>query len=621
MPLPTGYPELDRYFGHIFFHLNAIGNSQLGLRAANATICSIFVFIISLCESSRKRAAFTVVSFCFTLLWSNDYGVFSALSVMATYGLAENRANGLSLATLKRAAIVAGASVATDFVGVTILSGGHPLLWISRNVMGVAQDQMWYFLLDEKVLTLSDIRLALPSTLKLWASVAMVACVVLWRPRIPALYVCTALVFTTLGAGLVSQIGGHISEHYMIAFERAFWPVMSVWAVCLTRVVLTKFVPPRLFGGLFFLIGLPVVIFVAMGDSGSRMHSFAVHISGGIEYWFTPKLPPIYFVFGILLAHYALSAWVSRRWANTAVAIFLLGFIIVPRRSDSSNLLTPFSLRRDVSIAPTLCTGRKEIYIPSLGGCLRQDRAESLDRFAVATNRSSDLFSTYSSAFDVMTGAFNSSGSDYIIHALGEEWRARYESALAEGKHEYLTTIREDFTYWESWVRRMNWGTYVGILSRYNPIASTDYNILWRRSATVAQNLAAGTCEILRQSPTSTLLKVTAPTNLRGPGYVDINVEYALSQGPWWRSPYPIHSYVTVQDGWPQYSGSYGIPSRSGAHSWRFPVEFREKDFLTSERPHRVVTITALPAGSELGVSKCWSHFSVDASRFLPPNK
>lgn len=127
--------------------------------------------------------------------------------------------------------------------------------------------------------------------------------------------------------------------------------------------------------------------------------------------------------------------------------------------------------------------------------------------------------------------------SDYIIHALGEEWRARYESALAEGKHEYLTTIREDFTYWESWVRRMNWGTYVGILSRYHPIASTDYNILWRRSATVAQNLAAGTCEIIRQSPTSTLLKVTAPTDLRGPGYVDINVEYALSQGPWWRSP------------------------------------------------------------------------------------
>jgi hypothetical protein len=205
------------------------------------------------------------------------------------------------------------------------------------------------------------------------------------------------------------------------------------------------------------------------------------------------------------------------------------------------------------------------------------------------TNRSSDLFSTYSSAFDAMTNSFNSSGSDYIIHALGDELRARYESTLAEGKHEYLTTIREDFTDWESWVRRTNWGAYVGILSRYHPITSTDYNILWKRSAAIEQNLAAGACEVIRQSPTITLLKVTAPADLRGPGYVDINIEYALSRGPWWRPPYPIHSYVTVQDGWPQFNGSYGIPSRPGAHSWRFPVEFREKDFLTSERPHRVL--------------------------------
>lgn len=56
VPLATGYAELDLYFTNIS-QLNVIGNSQLGLRAANATICSIFVFIISLCESSRKRAA------------------------------------------------------------------------------------------------------------------------------------------------------------------------------------------------------------------------------------------------------------------------------------------------------------------------------------------------------------------------------------------------------------------------------------------------------------------------------------------------------------------------------------------------------------------------------------
>jgi hypothetical protein len=620
VPLPTGYPKLDQHLGHLG-QLTSIGNSQLGLRAACASLCSICIFIIFACKSARSRIAFTVCSFCAALIWSNDYGLFSAFSLLVTYALAEIRASGFSLATHKRVTAVTGASAAAYLVVVAAISGGHPLIWISRNVLSIAEDQMWYFLPHTKILTVSDISAVLPSGYKLLASVAAIISLVVWRPQIPALYACTGLLFITLGAGLASQIGGHISEHYMCAFERAFWPAMIVWMIFLARVALTRFMPVWLFGALVFAIGSSALVIVASGAKGSRLRLFEAHMFGGMELWFVPTMPPIYLVLSLLLAHYMISAWRSQKWANSIFAILLLGFIIFARRGDGSNMLTPPWFKRDISLVTSRCAERREEYVPALGGCLRTDRAESLRRMASAANYSSDVFSTYSSAFDLIVGAYNSSGSDYIIHALGDEWRARYERIIAEGKHEYITTIREDFTSWESWACRVNWGAYAGILSRYHAVEATDYNILWKRSPIAAKNLPAGNCEVVHQSPRVTTLKVTPPAELIEPGYVDIKVEYEVFHNPLWMAPHTIHSYVTVVDGWVDYGGSYGIPSSPGSHSWRFPVEFTANDMSKSRSPSRTITINSYPAGTAVTVSRCASHFSVPMSRFLPPSK
>jgi hypothetical protein len=617
LPLPTHYPQLDKYFASIS-SLNLIGNSQLSLRVANATICSIFIFIIASCKTTRMRSALTVPAFCVALTWSNDYGPFSALSVIATYGLVESRLNGLSRVTLKHFAVTLVSSIAAFCVVVVGLSGGHPLLWISRNVLSVAQDQMWYFLPHSKVLTAHDILGLLPSSYKVYASAAVLMCVVLWRPRIPELYASASLLLVTLASGLVSQIGGHISEHYMIAFERAFWPVMTVWAVCLIRLALVRVMPPWAFGWAFFLIAGLVVGVTAAGANGQRVSLFEAHMFGKIKVCFVPTRSTFVFVFALLSTHYVLVRYFTRRIANSVVVLFLIGFLGLTRRADGSNLLTPERFKRDVQAVPSHCQGRRQVYIAALGGCLAKDRADDLGRLVLAASNSADVFSTYSSAFDVMVGAFNSSGSDYIIHALGDVWRARYESILASGKHEYVTTIRGDFSHWESWVRRTNWGAYVAILSNYFPIATTDYNILWRRSKMVESNLASGSCEIVTESHTSTVLKVLPPSDMREPGFVDLNIEYTVYQPPWWTPPFIIQSYVHAYDGGGDLGASFGIPSKAGTHIWRFPVEFTSKEFATSENPSRRIWIRIGPVGSSVNVSKCFSNFSLRASRFAP---
>lgn len=53
-----------------------------------------------------------------------------------------------------------------------------------------------------------------------------------------------------------------------------------------------------------------------------------------------------------------------------------------------------------------------------------------------------------------MAGKFQPSGIDYIIHVLGDQYRKKYLESFKATDPKYLTTIREDFTYWEYWAKR-----------------------------------------------------------------------------------------------------------------------------------------------------------------------
>lgn len=56
------------------------------------------------------------------------------------------------------------------------------------------------------------------------------------------------------------------------------------------------------------------------------------------------------------------------------------------------------------------------------------------------------ILSTYSSGIDVVAKAFNPTGVDYIIHALGTPARSHYIESLLSFKPKYITTLREDYT-------------------------------------------------------------------------------------------------------------------------------------------------------------------------------
>jgi hypothetical protein len=119
-------------------------------------------------------------------------------------------------------------------------------------------------------------------------------------------------------------------------------------------------------------------------------------------------------------------------------------------------------------------------YFEGLNGYIT-DLAPSLNSAAKKIGHDK-IFSTYSSAVEIITNQFQPSGNDYIIHVLGEKQRQKYLSSFLKGDFAYAATIRNSYTNWEYWIRNANWYFYRQLYNQYNPAFVTDYEMFWEKS-------------------------------------------------------------------------------------------------------------------------------------------
>ena len=131
-------------------------------------------------------------------------------------------------------------------------------------------------------------------------------------------------------------------------------------------------------------------------------------------------------------------------------------------------------------IAPL--TGEREgTYVPGLDGYLTNGAALNATAELL---EGEEYFSTYASALETIHGVYQPSGTDYIIHVLGEEQREDYLNCFREGEFPYAVTIERYYngSIWEWWVQRANWWFYRELYANYVPIESpSDYAEIWRR--------------------------------------------------------------------------------------------------------------------------------------------
>jgi hypothetical protein len=617
-PIKSGIAQVDLIL-ESFIPLNVSGVSQISLRSLGATLTSIVVYILLTRHSQTSRRWVLISASPLLFLWSNDYGLWSWLYLMFVAAIAEFRDSGLSRRFLSSTALSFFYVQAALAITVFLVSGGHPIEFLARHLFGIIEDQMWYFLPHDKVLLPRDITGTLPPHGEAAVVVTILLSLVILRPLSAVPYSAAALGAITLMAGVASQVGGHLDNHYLWPFKRAYYPMclplLLAASHAVARIFLSRVAVSWVLGG--SCLGL--ILAIILGASASRLEHLRQQLHCSYTDLVSPRLLPFLVAFLLLLISHGIAPkkYGSWRLVLRGSIIVILVFNYVVRAPLIFSIWPAFASHRDASAIK--CHPPSTDFVPELGGCLEKNRARALRSLLSLTKGSSDLFSTYSSAFDVMSGAFNSSGSDYIIHALGASARAKYEKIVEERKHQFITTLRENFTFWESWARRMNWGFYRALLRNYHAVASTDYNVLWERNQSPGSIFPGGSCDILDPAGEAVRLRVTPPPQLKEAGYLDLMIEYDVSGPDTFTPPYVIRTYATVDDGWVERGGRYGIPSARGYHRWSLPVEFQRLGESVDYEEGRIITLRVSPKPAGIHVTNCRSEFSVPLSRFSAP--
>lgn len=106
---------------------------------------------------------------------------------------------------------------------------------------------------------------------------------------------------------------------------------------------------------------------------------------------------------------------------------------------------------------------------------------KDVDTILAKVPQGATIWSTYTSVDDSLRGDLNpsSDGVDYIIHALGDDRRARYSADFAEDKPQYVITMTPHSFNWEERLWIENWPFYSQVFANYTLIATSSMHMLW----------------------------------------------------------------------------------------------------------------------------------------------
>ncbi len=138
------------------------------------------------------------------------------------------------------------------------------------------------------------------------------------------------------------------------------------------------------------------------------------------------------------------------------------------------------------------------------------------------------VFSTYASALETITGQFQPSGTDYIIHVLGDDARQQYLESFREEAFTYVATIRKEMDGWEYWVERANWFFYRELYRNYHPVYYNYYELFWERNEPWENNSITEEVPIEIEKIDEATYKVIVRTDPSVSGIADLYLDYEV---------------------------------------------------------------------------------------------
>lgn len=174
--------------------------------------------------------------------------------------------------------------------------------------------------------------------------------------------------------------------------------------------------------------------------------------------------------------------------------------------------------------------GREEGYtrVDSLGGWLGDNAAKLATEQSILAGRT--VWSTYASALEAMEGQLQPSGTDYIIHVLGDSQRVAYLQQFQAGGFDLVQTPSYKVTSYERWSRNANWWFYRELYRYWVPVGNTfvcgGMHIFWQRNGVDNDKGVATTVDIDQTAENVVTITITAedPTFC---GVADLTLHYS----------------------------------------------------------------------------------------------
>ena len=202
------------------------------------------------------------------------------------------------------------------------------------------------------------------------------------------------------------------------------------------------------------------------------------------------------------------------RWIRPAAALAALGLAA----------FGGWQQMRDAAL-----TRQSLTWQPELNGYLG-DQAEKLDRERALTEGKT-VFSTYATGLEVITGQFQPTGTDYIIHAMGDRLRVGYLTTFQQGTWDWVTTPSPKNAGYEHWARNANWWFYRELYRYWQPLGNTyvcgGMHLIWQKTNIIndLEKPAQVTAEALDDGLVR--LTVTVPDGWNG--VADVALQYAVT--------------------------------------------------------------------------------------------
>lgn len=227
-----------------------------------------------------------------------------------------------------------------------------------------------------------------------------------------------------------------------------------------------------------------------------------------------------------------------------------------------------FSLGQARQPLQALSGPREGVYVAELDGWFSDGQTT---QEAAQLLENGDYFSTYASALETIHGTFQPTGTDYIIHALGDGQRADYLANFLGGEYPYAVTIYKEYTAWEWWVQRANWFFYRELYANYAPLQTAGYAQLWQRQeggAILEDMDYTLTTQQLDEDRVSIRIELP-PEFAEGRFVADVALTYETAPDGW-----SLHRAVMVEDGtlW-GYDGVYFLPE--GSRTLNIPISVK----------------------------------------------